>query len=93
MHLLGLTFVYESFEQELQTLYQKAKAGNFWGNSHYAMTNHKEYFAEGVQSYLDANKPSENHGPSHREELISTDPELYTFLKKYLGDNSWRWSC
>ena len=25
MHLLGLTFVYESFEQELQTLYQKAK--------------------------------------------------------------------
>ena len=69
MHLLGLRFVFPSFDSELQVLYDNAKymtinnlpkndlfsrSQNLYGN-HYAMTNPEEYFAEGVQSFFDAN--------------------------------------
>ena len=43
MHLLGLTFVYESFEQELQTLYQKAK---------YLKMRNRPFYSERVLMYM-----------------------------------------
>merc|ERR1712013_728262 len=55
MHLLGFALVYSNFNRELTTLYNAARAGNLWGSGatgSYAMTDFKEYFAEGVQSYF-----------------------------------------
>ena len=72
------------------------------------MTNKIEYFAEGVQSFFDANMPSSGSPTTRsgcriavwssdqrvsREELLQRDPGLHAFLVKYLGDNSWSWNC
>lgn len=91
MHLTGLTLVFPGFDSELQQLYSAAKAGSFWGSQHYAMTNYIEYFAEGVQSYFDANYRDSN-APTSREELQTQDPNFFVFLDKYLGGNDWRQS-
>ena len=53
------------YEIQLKSFYALHRDKNLWGTSHYAMTNYKEYFAEGVQSYFDANMPS-SQAPSTR---------------------------
>ena len=45
---------------------------------HYAMTNHKEYFAEGTEAYFYRN----DFYPFVRAELKEFDPELHEVLKK-----------
>ena len=89
MHLTGLALVFPSFTSELIDLYNTAKAGNYWSSGHYGMTDYKEYFAEAVQSYFDANYPSST-APTTRDQLESQDPDLYHFLVKYLGDRQWK---
>ena len=56
------------------------------------MTDFKEYFAEGVQSYFDANAP-DSYAPYTRSLLRSKDPNFYNFLDKYLGKNNWKRHC
>ena len=88
LHLTGLNQVFPSFDKELKKLYRAAKKGNFWGADHYAMTNFHEYFGEGVQAYFDAGDlPSP---PATRDQLRDKDPNLLTFIDKYLGGNNWR---
>jgi len=92
MHLLGFALVYPNFNRELTTLYNAARAGNLWGSGatgSYAMTDFKEYFAEGVQSYFDTNAP-DSYAPTTRNDLYRKDPNLYAFLNRYLGNNQWR---
>ena len=89
VHLLGFTFVFSSFTQDLMNLYAFAKEGNLWASEHYAMTNYIEYFAEGVQSYFDANYQV-SQSPTNREQLKSQDPKLFDFLDKYFGYAQWR---
>ena len=93
MHLLGFALVFPGFDGELTALYDAARASGSWGSGHYAMTDFKEYFAEGVQSYFDANDPNDRYAPATREQLRATDPNLYNFLVRYLGNNPWRRSC
>ena len=92
MHLLGFALVFPSFNGELTALYNAARSSGSWGSGHYAMTDFKEYFAEGVQSYFDANAP-DSYAPATREQLRVKDPNLFNFLAKYLGNNPWRRSC
>ena len=92
MHLLGFALVYPNFNSELKSLYNAAKSSGSWGSGHYAMTDFKEYFAEGVQSYFDANAP-DSKAPDTREQLRSKDPNLHNFLVRYLGNNAWRRHC
>lgn len=92
MHLLGFALVYPNFNRELTTLYNAARAGNLWGSGatgSYAMTDFKEYFAEGVQSYFDTNAP-DGYAPTTRNDLHRKDPNFYAFLNRYLGNNQWR---
>ena len=92
LHLLGLALVFPGFESELRGLYSSARSSGLWGSSHYAMTNYIEYFAEGVQSFFDANLASSG-GPATREQLRRRDPALYSLILRYLGSNPWRHSC
>lgn len=95
MHLLGFALVFPNFNSELTGLYNAARYGNFWGTGatgSYAMTDFKEYFAEGVQSYFDTNAP-DNYAPITRDQLWRKDPNLYHFLNRYLGNNPWKRTC
>jgi len=92
LHLLGFALVYPSFNRELQGLYNAARAANVWGGSHYAMTDFKEYFAEGVQSFFNCNM-ADSYAPTDRNQLSRKDPNLYAFLLRYLGNNTWSHSC
>merc|ERR1712130_472203 len=92
LHLLGFALVYPSFNRELQGLYNAARAANVWGGSHYAMTDFKEYFAEGVQSFFNCNM-ADSYAPTDRNQLSRRDPNLYAFLLRYLGNNTWSHSC
>ena len=53
------------------------------------MENNMEYFAESLQSFFDA-KPLDDQVPETRELLRTKDPEMHTFLVKYLGNNPWK---
>ena len=50
---------------------------------HYAITNHKEYFAESVEAYYGCN----DFFPFVRSELKKHDPAMHQFLTKKLGAN------
>jgi len=92
MHLLGFALVFPTFNSELTGLYNAARAANIWGSGHYAMTDFKEYFAEGVQSYYGCNAP-DHYAPTNRDQLRRRDPNFYHFLDRYLGYNTWQRTC
>jgi len=95
MHLTGFALVFPTFNSELTGLYNAARYGNLWGTGatgSYAMTDFKEYFAEGVQSYFDTNAP-DSYAPVTRDQLWRKDPNLYHFLNRYLGNNPWKRTC
>jgi len=92
LHLTGLAPVFSDFDRRLQGLYASARASGVWGSGHYAMTDFKEYFAEGVQSFFDTNA-YDAYAPTTRSQLRSKDPNLYNFIVQYLGNNPWRRSC
>lgn len=48
---------------------------------HYALTNHKEYFAEGTEAYFGAN----DFHPFVRAELAQHDPGLFALLREVWG--------
>ena len=55
--------------------------------SKYASTNHAEYFAEGVQSWFNNNRPPD-HDHNHvdtREELRAYDPGLAAICEEVFG--------
>ena len=49
---------------------------------HYALSNHKEYFAEGTEAYLGTN----DYYPFVRGELQRHDPQLHALLGELWGD-------
>lgn len=50
---------------------------------HYALTNHKEYFAENTEAFFGTN----DFYPFVRSELEQHDPDLYKLLQKIWGDS------
>ena len=56
MHDMGLKRVDDEFDPSLRAIYDEAMAAGLWEGK-YAATNHHEYWAEGVQSYFDTNRP------------------------------------
>ncbi|MEC7400997.1 MAG: hypothetical protein VX821_03290, partial [Verrucomicrobiota bacterium] len=52
-----------------------------------------EYWAECVQSWFDTNRENDNdHGRINtREELIANDPRITRLIRRYLGENQWRY--
>ncbi|MEY3395774.1 MAG: hypothetical protein RL346_2011 [Verrucomicrobiota bacterium] len=58
----------------------------------YASKNRGEFFAEGVQCWLNTNRTMD-HDHNHiqtREQLKAYDPDLAKFCEELLGDGTWR---
>ena len=59
----------------------------------YAANNRMEYWAEGVQSWFDTNRPPD-HDHNHvdtREELKEYDPDLAALCAEVFGEDAWRY--
>ena len=87
MHLRGVVRVDETFDKRLRETYEKAMAAGLWKGK-YASVNHHEYFAEGVQSWFDNNRPPD-HDHNHvdtRAELLEYDPGLAAMCREVFGE-------
>ncbi|HEY7374209.1 MAG TPA: hypothetical protein VIF57_18750 [Polyangia bacterium] len=91
---LAVEDVDNTFESRLNAAYQAARTTGLWANT-YASQNDIEYYAEGVQSWFDANKyvamPDGNNGPiSTRGELQAYDPALASLIGETMRADKWR---
>ncbi len=89
LHEFGYAALDPGFDNDLFAAFQQASADGTWADT-YAATNHFEYWAEGVQSYLDRNltaDPADGvHGPIDTEaELRAADPALHALIDRRLG--------
>jgi hypothetical protein len=85
-HTMGMAALDPSFDGAVKSLYEAAKKKGLWERT-YAMENHAEYFAEGVQSWFDVNLESNPPNGIHnhvntRKELEAYDPELAALIRK-----------
>lgn len=81
----------------LERIYQEAMAAGRWADT-YAATNANEYWAEGVQSWLDnnlsADPPDGIHGPvDTRAELAVYDPALAELIGDVFPAERWPITC
>ncbi len=93
VHEIGLNRLDPKFDKKLQDVFKKAIDKGLWKNT-YAATNHKEYWAEGVQSYFDCNAPADGNQHNHvrtREALEKYDPELFQILDEAFRQNPYRY--
>ncbi len=87
IHLRGLVNLDPTFDDRLKACYEKAMADGLWKGK-YASVNHHEYFAEGVQSWFNNNRPPD-HDHNHvdtRKELSEYDLRLAALCKEAFGD-------
>ena len=87
IHLRGLVNVDDTFDARLKACYMKAMENGLWKGK-YASTNHHEYFAEGVQSWFNNNRPPD-HDHNHvdtRRELKAYDPALAKLCEEVFGE-------
>jgi hypothetical protein len=79
----GLERMDRGFDEKVRELYRNAKKRNLWAGTP-AMKNRFNYFAEGVQSFFNANQiiTSGNDHVNTREQLQAHDPDLAL----YIGD-------
>ena len=93
MHEMGLDSIDKAFDRRLKAAFDEALAAGLWKGT-YAATNHKEYWAEGVQSWFDTNRPKPDDQHNHvdtREELKEYDPKLAALIEEIYGDRDWRY--
>lgn len=93
IHLRGVVNVDPTFDRRLKKTYDAAMKKWLW-NGKYASVNHYEYFAEGVQSWFNNNRPPD-HDHNHvdtREELIAYDPGLAALCKEVFGETELKYT-
>jgi hypothetical protein len=95
--LLGLEDVDATFDARLEAAYDAALAAGLWRNT-YAAANPIEYYAEGTQSWFDANPnvspPDGTHNDINtRAELRAYDPALTALIAESMPEDSWRPRC
>ena len=92
IHEMGLNSLDPKFDGKLRAIYDRAMKKELWKKT-YAATNHKEYWAEGVQSYFDTNAPKgwEHNGIDTREKLEKYDPELFKLIDGVFKQSKWRY--
>ena len=94
---MGLETVDDSFAAQVDSLYQSALDAGRWADT-YAASNADEYWAEGVQSYFNANREASPPNGVHnhvdtRPELAEYDPPLFAVLDSTFGGLEWSPSC
>jgi hypothetical protein len=95
IHEMGLAAVDPTFDARLRKLYGRAMRKGLWRKT-YAATNHKEYWAEGVQSFFHANLTADPPNGVHnhvgtREQLAKYDPDLAKLIAEVFRNDPWRW--
>lgn len=86
IHLRGLVRIDKTFDERLKQAYERAMARGLWKNK-YASTNRNEYWAEGVQSWFNNNRPPD-HDHNHvdtRKELKEYDTGLAKLCEEVFG--------
>lgn len=87
IHLRGMSVVDPTFDHRVKAAYDNAIASGLWKGT-YAATDHHEYFAEGVQSWFNNNRPPDddhNHVDT-RVELKEYDPALAALCQEVFGN-------
>lgn len=98
MHLQAIMFLDSTFNRQLLTAYSDAKARGVWVDyptENEAVQHWLEYWAEGVQSWVHANKNG-SYGLGEmdtRAELVTHHPALANLIARFLGRTSWQPSC
>lgn len=97
IHELGLRFTNANFDTELQAAYSHAQSAGLWANT-YAITEVREYWAEGVQCWYNCNLEANPANGVHnfvntRTELQSYDPQLYDLISRYFANDGVRHGC
>jgi len=92
--LLGVEEADNTFDNRVRAAWDAATSAGLWRNT-YAEVNEIEYYAEGVQSWFDANlevmPPDGNNGPINtRGELKVYDPALASLIAETMPDDAWR---
>ncbi|MDJ0522401.1 MAG: hypothetical protein QNJ90_10065 [Planctomycetota bacterium] len=91
--IMALRTLDKTFEQRLDGAYRAAMKDGLWKGL-YAAENKEEYWAEGVQSWFDTNRPpdAEHNHVDTREELEAYDPRLAKLLAGTFPENAWRYA-
>jgi len=94
---LGLIPLDVRFDQRVGALYRAGMEKGMWSSTP-AAENRFEYFAQGVQSFFDANRVTTKDGESinTREQLVRYDPELAALIGdvfKHTERYDWRFSA
>lgn len=89
IHLRGMVRLDTTFNKRLKETYDKAMAAGLWKGK-YAATNSAEYFAEGVQSWFDNNRPPDHdhNDVDTRAELKEYDPGLAAMCEEVFGETA-----
>lgn len=93
IHLRGMNNIDPTFDSRLKQTFDAALRAGLWKGK-YASTNHREYFAEGVQSWFNDNR-SNDHDHNHvhlRSQLIDYDPGLAAICREVFGDTEIRYT-
>lgn len=94
----GIATVDARLDRSIEDAYIRAIAADLWRNT-VAEVNSDQYWAEGVQSFFDANneetdeKDQVHNQIDTRAELRAYDPFLYQLLVRVFGETEWRSAC
>jgi len=94
----GLASIEPEIDRAIEDAYGRAIAADLWRHT-IAEVNSDQYWAEGVQSFFDANneatsdKDEIHNQVDTRAELRSYDPGLYAILVDVFGETDWRPEC
>lgn len=94
---MGIEAINPEFKQKVANAFRHARGKGLWIDT-YSMQNEEEYWAEGVESYFDANlfqhPPNGIHNEINtRAKLKQYDPQLYQLIDGAFHDGSWRPPC
>lgn len=97
IHELGLKFSNPNFDTQLTAAFNSAKTNGLWTNT-YAISDVREYWAEGVQCWfncnLEANPANGVHNSINtRAELKTYDVPLYNLIKQFFPDDAVKHGC
>ena len=90
IHEVGMRAVDPDFDKKLESAFDEAIAAGKWKDT-YAATNHREYFAEAVQSWFHCNRTNDhqhNHVNS-RDVLKEYDPGAARMVEQVFPNNPW----
>lgn len=92
IHEMGLNSIDRRLDRNLRAAYARAMELGLWTKT-YAATNHKEYWAEGVQSYFDCNAPpgGVHNDINTREKLAKYDPDLFGLIDDVFRQSEYRY--